>query len=374
MPGSTTTAAAAAAAATTQKKHRHTRRHGSRRHHHHPQLAELPRPVMERIATFLRPADVCALARVSKGWNEACSSDVVWRALYASEFHIATVLPEHLAQPSATRREAFPRQRTLLRRLDECRRAARPREGWTEHETLLREAVALGYDDVLAHVLVAISKKSGDELLRRAVTRALAFAAGCPTAAPMVARLVALFPNSPSFRDEHGITALHFASTREIALMLQKAGASAAAVNDTGAYPIHTAAAAGNSEVVRCLLDSASIALRTQSGDTPLTIACFSGALPVVKLLANVGADLKMANANGMLPLHCAAVGNHAEVVRYLLSKGCQPNSVDGHGNTPMDLCAARGHLELIELFLEATKSALLIVCVCAYVPHLPGF
>lgn len=343
-----------------------------RRHHHHhhhsrskkkksrePSLDALPQAVKERIAAFLRPAELCALGQTSRGWRALCGGDALWRTLYAAEFHVAGALPERPAPPNDRWRDAFARQRALFAHIDACRRAARPRQGWTEHEALLREAVALRHDDVLTHVFATIGRKGGDAALLRAVTRALAVASAAPVAAPtMVARIAALFPNSPGFRDEQGNTALHCASTREIALLLQKAGASAAAVNDAGAYPIHTAAAAGNAEVVRCLLDSESIALRTATGDTPLTIACFNGALPVVRLLANVGADLRAANANGMLPLHCAAVGNHIEVVRFLLSKGCNPAAADDHGNTPMDLCAARGHLDLIEVFLGALKSA----------------
>lgn len=328
-----------------------------------------PAPVTERVMGFMSTRDICSLARTSKKMNSSCSGNEFWRQLYSTTFHVpVATLP---AQPqqgtgagAASWKAAFLRQHALLRHVDACRRKVVPRDGWTDLESLIAEAVGLELDDVLQHALVAVSKRAaGQEApIRRAAVRALITAAA-KNKPSMLQKLIALFPNSPAFHDEDGTTALHSATSREIALMLLKGGASPLAViSGSFAAPIHTAAAAGNVEVVRCLLDSASINLKTSSGDTALNVACFHGSLAVVRLLANVGADLKLANNEGMLPLHCAAANNHVEVVRYLLSRGCQPGVADNHGNSPMDLCAARNHLSLIELFLEKANSFVFVL------------
>lgn len=56
------------------------------------------------------------------------------------------------------------------------------------------------------------------------------------------------------------------------------------------------------------------IEARDNAGRTPLMYACAFGALPLVKLLLDKGANRNSRDLRGLTPLHAAAAGGHVEV------------------------------------------------------------
>jgi hypothetical protein len=112
--------------------------------------------VLARILVFLSAKDICSLCCVSRKMNVACSADEIWRRLYTTTFHPASAAPPP-SPPVGSWKACYLRQHALVRRVDMCRRKvdAAPRDashgcgGWTEHELMIREAVELGFEDVL---------------------------------------------------------------------------------------------------------------------------------------------------------------------------------------------------------------------------------
>eukprot|EP00727_Mastigamoeba_balamuthi_P008062 m51a1_g3877 putative ankyrin repeat-containing protein (616) ;mRNA; f:27799-30238 len=344
-------------------------------------MRALPARAVQVVLENLSARDLCSFARVCRRWAGVASSPGVqtrWRRLFQSDFPADFAAARAVADPELRWRQAYLAQFQHTRRLAACEKLMHTMpEGADEPDKILRLAVARGYDDVVVGVLYRLARASpvtqrppspsetspdmsqlqqrqADlDSLRRRVATAMVLATQKDDRS-IVARVHKLFPKAATFADDAGETALHHARSKEMCSWLLKAGASLGAASRAGLYPIHSAAAHGLVEVVRCMLDPSTINLRAlRSGNTPLAEASLCGHLPVVRLLANVGADLKIANNEGMLPIHCAATNDHKDVIEYLLSKGCKPTLVDGHGNSPVDICASRGHLDLVLYLLE---------------------
>jgi len=120
-----------------------------------------------------------------------------------------------------------------------------------------------------------------------------------------------------------GFTALHFAAfvnRPEIARILIRHGAdvSAVAKNPMKVTPLHSAAAAHSTEIVRLLLEN----------DTP--------------------ADARQ--HGGWTALHEAAQIGDTQMVSDLLQHGADPQARSDDGKTPADMATAKGHEEILKL------------------------
>jgi len=71
-------------------------------------------------------------------------------------------------------------------------------------------------------------------------------------------------------------------------------------------------------------------------GESPLLIACHSGATESLQVLVERGADVNTRGIEGATPLHIAAIGGDVEVVTALLKLGADPTAVDKDGDTPL--------------------------------------
>lgn len=89
---------------------------------------------------------------------------------------------------------------------------------------------------------------------------------------------------------------------------------------------------------------------------TPLHWAAVSGALEVVDLLLEAGADPNFQDARGRTPLHWAARLNRTAVVRSLLDAGADVKQVDVDCMTPL-MCAASGLDATHEVFSVLTSA-----------------
>jgi ankyrin repeat protein len=126
---------------------------------------------------------------------------------------------------------------------------------------------------------------------------------------------------------------------------------------DVALTPFHSAAGRNDVLAVRkflrkktdvdCLGEMGYVGLNRR---TPLHWAAVSGALEVVELLVEAGADPNFQDASGRSPLHWAARLNRTDVVRALLQAGADPKMVDLDFMTPL-MCAACGLDATREMF-----------------------
>lgn len=124
---------------------------------------------------------------------------------------------------------------------------------------------------------------------------------------------------------KNGDTALMLACfkghRRAVEALLQKG----AEVNRPGWTPLHYAAAIGNNDIVKLLLDkSAYIDAESPNKTTPIMMAARGGHIYTVKLLLDEGADATLKNELGMSAIDFAEKFNHkdiAEGLTYRLKK-----------------------------------------------------
>jgi ankyrin repeat protein len=93
-----------------------------------------------------------------------------------------------------------------------------------------------------------------------------------------------------------------------------------AAVNRKGWTPLHYAAAAGDNEIVKMLMDkSAQLDALSPNGTTPMMMAARNGHILTVKLLLDAGADATLKNQRGMTAIDFARANGHKDIVEGLI-------------------------------------------------------
>ncbi|CAE7840320.1 unnamed protein product [Symbiodinium sp. CCMP2592] len=142
-------------------------------------------------------------------------------------------------------------------------------------------------------------------------------------------------------RDETGATALHIATTRNMASTvswLLRHRADCFAKDGDGYHALTWACIKGHLQIVKILLEArASIEeAASSSGKTPLSLAAERGHMEVVEELLAKQARLDQTNTDGSTPLHAAAHQCEVEVVARLLSRKSLVNVADNEGWTPL--------------------------------------
>jgi ankyrin repeat protein len=155
--------------------------------------------------------------------------------------------------------------------------------------------------------------------------------------------------------------ALQMEKTRHqaVAIMSRANGASnSVSIKDPSA--LLKAAAIGQTQVVEELLDQHGINIDFSDpkleGRTALHWACKNGHLQVVKLLAEHGAVIEIADNEGMTPLLDAASSEFLDVVQYLEARGSNINAVTEDGRTILHVSAASNSLTVLQYFLQCTR------------------
>ena len=118
--------------------------------------------------------------------------------------------------------------------------------------------------------------------------------------------------------------------------------------------------AQNNVEIMRLLLEHGADPTLEGDGDTPLQLACGSGACAVVRLLLDHGVDPdeKMRVDEWWTPMCAAAAYNQVEVIRMLLDHGASTGLVRTarrwrYGGTPLGTACAHGHVDAARLLLD---------------------
>ncbi|KAI9257634.1 ankyrin repeat-containing domain protein [Sporodiniella umbellata] len=151
-------------------------------------------------------------------------------------------------------------------------------------------------------------------------------------------------------KDNHGDTALHFASRAHnvpVMRLLVKYGADIEAVNEHGRRPLHEAI--DSVDCVKYLVTKCKADVNAMKrGDwTPTMIAAMKGYTEIVTILVNAGALLNRTTKDGRSALYLATQEGHIELAKYLTDK-C-PNTITqttNSGRLPIQAAAALSYDE----------------------------
>jgi uncharacterized protein len=137
---------------------------------------------------------------------------------------------------------------------------------------------------------------------------------------------------------------------------------------DEGASPLMRAARAGDSAVMRLLLDKgADPKLTTKDGNTALMFAAGVGyrdkntrgseseALEALKVALEQGLDLNQTNAKGETALHGAALRGADTIVQFLVEHGAKLDTKTKQGFTPLDIAMGKNSLAALPVPHDST-------------------
>ncbi|MDJ0847247.1 MAG: ankyrin repeat domain-containing protein [Myxococcota bacterium] len=137
---------------------------------------------------------------------------------------------------------------------------------------------------------------------------------------------------------------------------LLEAGASPVGKTGQSQYPLSIAAATGNAQLVKALLDAGADAER-YFDMPPLLEAAARGSLECVELLLENGAPVDQPDEDGGTPLMSAALAGHFEIVERLVTHGADVDAWDrADGCTALSCAASRGRTRIYE-FLKPRAS-----------------
>jgi formylglycine-generating enzyme required for sulfatase activity len=155
-------------------------------------------------------------------------------------------------------------------------------------------------------------------------------------------------------RDAGGATALHhaaFAGQTDIVRFLLDHNANVDLADADDYTPLQIAVLHGRVEIAKLLLEhGADPNAKRRGGMTCLAAACHAGRMEIAALLLDYGADIESRTgvATDRTPLHLAL--KHYGMVRLLIERGADVNAQDRYGLTPLTYAGRRGWIEVCEL------------------------
>lgn len=138
-----------------------------------------------------------------------------------------------------------------------------------------------------------------------------------------------------------GLTVLHYAAAKgdtDVVRFLLEHGADIHAQDsDLSRSAIHFAAENGNIECIKLLAErGADLEDRDCYGATALHYAARSDKIDVIKFLVNRKIDYTAKDIRGWSSMHYAASGGSLDAIRYLITKGLNINELNETGRTPL--------------------------------------
>ena len=168
--------------------------------------------------------------------------------------------------------------------------------------------------------------------------------------------------------DQHGITAMHYASFDEpkilsiiINVIKEDNGMLFNSQDKNGNTPLHFAIIGSCGESVRILLKApvVNINLVNCKGETPLHIACKQHEISnsvLEMLVADERCDLSIQDDNGDTVLHIAVERNASVIELITVYKRCNPIITNHDGMTPLQLAFNTDELSTAELLIRNAK------------------
>ncbi|WP_428047156.1 ankyrin repeat domain-containing protein [Candidatus Proelusimicrobium excrementi] len=145
----------------------------------------------------------------------------------------------------------------------------------------------------------------------------------------------------------------------EVLKLLISAGLDVNQKNDKGDDILLSAVFFGDLDSVKVLIENGAditFERKTETGSSgpALILASLSGHLPVVRYLAESGADLDIQNSFGETALMLAAAKGHYDVVDFLIQAGADINKQKNVGTTAVKFAAGSGNTEILEALIKA--------------------
>ncbi|KAF3229757.1 hypothetical protein TWF106_000145 [Orbilia oligospora] len=170
-------------------------------------------------------------------------------------------------------------------------------------------------------------------------------------------------PAHADLRDETGQTPLIHAAAKgdaeALKLLLNTSGVDINHKDQFGRTAISLAAAGGHLKAIELLLGVKEVDLNLESwatGEMPLSCAVKSGHIGAVKLLIETGRIHlnSKCSYSGRTALSYAAEGGYMEIVKLLVETGqADANSKDKYHQTPISYAAQEGYIDIVKFFIE---------------------
>ncbi|CAG8803830.1 8724_t:CDS:2, partial [Cetraspora pellucida] len=127
-------------------------------------------------------------------------------------------------------------------------------------------------------------------------------------------------------------------------------------VSSSGLTPLHYAASRGHTDIVQWLVTDAGaiIDLEDQTGETALLKASYNGHVSIVAWLLKSSANVEQKDNDGWTALHNASSQGHLLIVKYLLENSNANVDVKSNkGHTPLMNAASKGHIIVVKYLLN---------------------
>ncbi|CAD5117061.1 DgyrCDS5882 [Dimorphilus gyrociliatus] len=159
--------------------------------------------------------------------------------------------------------------------------------------------------------------------------------------------------------DRYSNTALHAAAEkgflRCVKLLLEN-NADIDAKNEEEQTPLHLAAKAGKTNVVRELVRVGGKRVvddEDEDSNTPLHLAALAGNSKVAQVLIEANANISARNTSQWTPLDCAAAKGWPKTCTVLLENDAPVDPKDRIKSTPLHLASAKGHCQVVHVLLK---------------------